>query len=559
MKRGLVAACLSVSTVAVGVATIPAHISMSAPASRYEDLVSLFNDWRAFQKPKLVDGVPNYTAAAMAAQHRELVAYRRRLDAIDRKDWPIGQQVDWHIVRAEMNGLDFDHRVLKPWANNPAFYVTVFPSQSDQPAREGPWACGAVELWSYTFPLSPKDAEQVAARIHAIPSLLEQAKPNLVGNGRDLWIFGTRTVRRQSADLERLAARLGDTATGLKSEVLRAKEATNAFAAWLDARAASKNGPSGVGIENYDWYLKNVHLVPYSWHDEVVLLERELGRAHTFLALEERRNQALPPQSVVASQEEHARRFNDAVTEYMAFLKDRDLLTIRDYMDRSLRARIGRFNPGPREFFTEVDYRDPEVMRTHGYHWFDLARMASDPHPSPIRRGPLLYNIFDTRTEGLATGWEEMMLQAGMFDVRPRSRELIYVLVAQRAARALGDLRMHANQWTLEQAAQFASANTPRGWLRLDGNTVRGEQHLYLQQPAYGTSYLIGKMQIETTLAAMRRRLGEAFTVRRFMDELEAAGLIPMSLVRWELTGEPPDDVARMLAKTSPIRFGWLL
>jgi len=96
-------------------------------------------------------------------------------------------------------------------------------------------------------------------------------------------------------------------------------------------------------------------------------------------------------------------------------------------------------------------------MRTHGYHWFDIARMANEPHASPIRRGPLLYNIFITRTEGHATGWEEMMLQAGMFDARPRSRELIYILLAQRAARALGDLRMHANEWTLEQAAQFAS------------------------------------------------------------------------------------------------------
>ena len=76
-----------------------------------------------------------------------------------------------------------------------------------------------------------------------------------------------------------------------------------------------------------------------------------------------------------------------------------------------------------------MDYRDPEVMRTHGYHWFDLARMEYMPHPSPIRNRPLLYNLFDTRTEGLATGWEEMMLQAGMFDARPRSRELIYVLL----------------------------------------------------------------------------------------------------------------------------------
>jgi uncharacterized protein (DUF885 family) len=130
-----------------------------------------------------------------------------------------------------------------------------------------------------------------------------------------------------------------------------------------------------------------------------------------------------------------------------------------------------------------------------------------------------------------------------MFDARPRSRELIYVLVAQRAARALGDLRMHANQSTLEQAAAFAAANTPRGWLRLDGALVRGEQHLYLQQPAYGTSYLVGKMQIEQLMSARRRQLGDAFTVRRFMDELDACGLIPMSMIAWELTGEAPDGL----------------
>ena len=135
------------------------------------------------------------------------------------------------------------------------------------------------------------------------------------------------------------------------------------------------------------------------------------------------------------------------------------------------------------------------------------------------------------------------MLQAGMFDTRPRSRELIYILVAQRAARAIGDLRMHANQFTLEQAAAFAAANTPRGWLRLDGALVRGEQHLYLQQPSYGTSYLVGKMQIEELMAVRRRQLGDGFTVRRFMDELDACGLIPMSLITWELTGEAPARV----------------
>ena len=545
---GLRTFCLiALAALTVG-CTAPGGSSVAGRSSRYEDLGSLFTEWRAFQKPKVVDGVPDYTASAMAAQQRDLAAYQNRLKAIDPSTWPVSQQVDWHLVRAEMNGLDFDHRVIRPWANNPAFYVTLFPSQSDQPAREAHFAYGAVELWAYGFPLTPQRAEQMDAGIRVIPKLLDQAKTNLVGTGKDLWTFGTTTVRRQSGDLDRLASRLGDAEASLKAHVQQAKEATDAFAVWLDAQAPGKKGPSGVGVENYDWYLKNVHLVPYTWQDEVILMERELGRSHMFLALEEQRNRALPAQVPITTDEEHTRRYTDAVTEYMAFLKDHDILTIRDYMEPALRARLGRLRPGPREFFTEVEMRDPEVMRTHGYHWFDLGRMANEPHSSAIRRGALLYNIFDSRTEGLATGWEEMMLQAGMLDARPRSRELVYILLAQRAARGLGDLRMHANQSTLEQAAQFASANTPRGWLGIDGTTVRGEQHLYLQQPSYGTSYLIGKMQIEVLLAARRRQLGEAFTFRRFMDEFEATGLIPVSLISWELTGELPEFIASATA-----------
>ena len=233
----------------------------------------------------------------------------------------------------------------------------------------------------------------------------------------------------------------------------------------------------------------------------------------------------------------------------MSFLKEREILTIKDYMDPALRARLGKFNPGPREFFGEVDYRDPEVMRTHGYHWFDLAQMENEPHTDPIRRGPLLYNIFNTRTEGHATGWEELMMQAGMFDARPRTRELIYILVAERAARALGELRMVSGEFTLEQAAEFTAHNTPRGWLSLKGNLVRSEQHLYLQQPGYGTSYLVGKKQIEMLLAASRMQLGDGFRMKRFMDSFNAAGLVPASLLRWELTGEMPNDVRRMLAE----------
>jgi hypothetical protein len=293
-------------------------------------------------------------------------------------------------------------------------------------------------------------------------------------------------------------------------------------------------------VENYNWYSQNVQLVPFTWQEEVTIMRRELARAHAALRLEEHRNRKLPQLEPIVSAEEYDRRLNEAVTEYMAFLREQEIVSIRDYMDAALRERIGRFSPAPdgrRMFFAEVNYRDPVVMRTHGYHWFDLARMKREPHASPIRRVPLLSNIFVSRAEGLATGVEEMMMHAGLFDKRPRARELIWVLLAQRAARALGGLHLHSNEWTIEQAVKFAAQWTPRGWLAEDSELVWFEQHLYLQQPMYGSSYITGKIQIEQLLAERSRQLGEAFTLKRFMDELNAAGVIPVSLIRWEMTG----------------------
>ena len=519
-----------------------------APSMKYDDLVTLFNEWRAFQPATLVDGVPDYRPPAMSAQRRELANFQRRLIAIDPSAWPIAQQVDHHIVRAEMNGLEFDHRVLQPWANDPAYYVTFFGDESDQPAREGNFARGGVEAWSYKLPLDAAATAEIQTRVHAIPALLDQAKTNLVGNGRDLWVRAVGLLRAQSTDLAEFAGKLGgDTASGLGADLTKAKASTDSFATWVESEAAKKTGPSGIGKDNYNWYLKHVELLPYTWDEVMTLMQRELARARASLVLEEQHNATIAPAMPAADAATYDRQFQDRVTEYMKFLKDHDVLTVRDYMDGALRARGGRFTPSPREFFTEVDHYDPMVMRTHGYHWFDKARMIADPHPSPIRKGPLLYNIFITRTEGHATGWEEMMLHAGMFDARPRSRELIWVLLAQRAARAQGDLRMHARLATLEEAAAFTSANTPRGWLRLDGNLVRGEQHLYLRQPAYGISYVVGKIQIEQLLADRKRQLGDRFKLREFMDEFDNAGLIPISLIRWQLTGEMSPDLKPVL------------
>ena len=167
--------------------------------------------------------------------------------------------------------------------------------------------------------------------------------------------------------------------------------------------------------------------------------------------------------------------------------------------------------------------------------------MRDEPHASPIRRGPLLYNIFDSRNEGTATGVEEMFMHAGLYDDNPHVREIVWIMLAQRAARGLGSLYAHANQMTMAEAGAVHVDWTPRGWMATEPELLIFEQHLYLRQPGYGTSYITGKYLLERLLAQRSKQVeasGKKFVLSDFFAELNAAGSIPISLVHWQLTGE---------------------
>lgn len=527
-----------------------AAVAKAPPAgARYDDLVALFSDWRGFQKPVMSQGVPDYSAKAMAAQHRELARYRQRLAAIDPHGWPIPQQVDYELVRAEMNGLDFDHRVKRPWSRSPSFYVMFYPSRSDQPLREGAHVEGSIELWTF-MPLAGDRIDALAARLRAIPPLLDQARLNLTENCHDLWLLGIREMKQQSRELDAFATTVATSAPALVPDVQRAREATDRFVTWLEAELPKKTGPSGIGADNYTWYLNHVQLVPSTWADELAMLKTELARADAAIALEEIHDRDLPPFSPARNEQEYRQRFDAAVTEYMAGLRRRDLLTIRDYMEPALRQR-GHFTPLDRfEFFNQVNARDPIIMLAHDFHWWDLAQFEQQPPASPIRRQTLLYSIFDTRTEGFASAMEEILLEAGLFESHPRVRELVYAIVAERCAVALGDLLMASNELTIEQAVKLAAERTPHGWLSEQSRNVWGAdgEGLYLTQPTYGTSYTVGKIEILALLGEWSRQQGDAFTMKRFIDTFTGAGMIPVSLIRWEMTGRD-DEIRRMAAQ----------
>ena len=268
----------------------------------YDDLLTLFVDWREFESPPLLDGAPDYTPAQFAAREEDFLALRARLESFEIDRWPIPRQVDWHLVRAEMNGYDFNQRILQPWARDPAFYNTIWTYRSDVPGHEGPTHHALVEVWTYNFPLSETEQRRLISELQVIPALMKQARKNLTGNARDLWVTGIRDMRQQRAGLDEIQKMVGESASDELLEVIAAsKTATDELIVWLEAEADSKTGPSGIGKENYTWWQQNVHLVPLTWDDEVRLLEHELARAWSSLKLEEQRNRDLPAMVAASS------------------------------------------------------------------------------------------------------------------------------------------------------------------------------------------------------------------------------------------------------------------
>jgi len=485
------------------------------------------------------EGVPDYSVAAMKHQQGELTNWQQQLNAFDTTGWPVKNQIDYYLIWAEMNGLDFDHRVLQPWVRDPAFYVWFYPSPSDVPKREGPNIFGAIELSNYKQPLSNGDAKEIAMRLQKAKAVFEQAKINLKSNARDLWILGTRSIREQSSDLSTFAKSVSADFPELTAAAQDAGNASNQFASWLDEQVPFKTAASGIGKENYTWYIRNVHLVPYTWESERTLLERELARSHSALRFAEHRNRKLPKLNKAANEREYKKLLTTGVDEYMEFLEKENFLAVKPYMKPAMMAQIRDFVPSDvlRGFFDEIDYRDPMPMRAHHYHWIEKAREILEPNPSVIRRTPLLYNIFDGRAERMATAMEELVMNAGLLKDRPRATELVYIMLAERAARGLGGLYQHGLEMDFKEATEHADKWVPWGLLPADGGTIQHEEHFYLQQPGYGSSYIVGKADIDKLIAEYARQREGKFSLKEFMDEFNRVGIIPVSLIYWQMTG----------------------
>ena len=515
----------------------------------YASLVSLFREFREIQQDSSdssrgytksgwmlssAAGVPDFSTAAMAEKFRELRVFQKRLNEIDARGWTVAEQVDYHLVRAEMNGYEFQHRVLSPWSRDPGFYIDViskFAQVSEMPLQET--AVAALQ-----------------SRIRTVPRILEKAQENLDDLSiiaADLATLSLLSLADSKTLYESLAHGLAANHPELVTDVESALTAIDVYADWIEANKPKMTARAGVGKENYNWLLKNVYLFPYTWDDVRTIVELEDNRVIAFRTLEENRSRDIPALRPVQSQAEYKAGIEEAVDHTLNFLRNEEIFTMQDFLvsDGYFNSRlIGKgYNldepwPEKHDYFFNFSHREAVMENTHEMvgHYFDQLRAERDERP--IRGGRRPYKISTARDEGHAFALEELLMHAGYLDGRnPHGRKIAYEQAAFRTVRALSDIYMHSGDWNLAEATSFCINNAPHGellegshhlWFELD-TTLRGVGHHMLM--------VIGKVQFMKLMRDRANQLGDDFILKVFMDDVYASGQIPWSLIRWEITG----------------------
>ena len=445
---------------------------MPEGSGSYDDLVSLFQEFLAWQDPERASGDrpnrdiagaaadvhPDFGAEAVAGRVAQMDAYQERLDDMAVVDWPLAQQVDYLAVRSRFDQHEFTLKVSRPWSRDPGFYV-------DQMLR----------LTFADLPLADDEARDLRVQLKAVSLLVEQAMNNLTevaADYADLAIFNLVNadgvghgfpyrsppppgVIGWYADL---AGRAEEQQPELLEDIAAAKQSVESLYAWLMENRDGMTGLGGVGEDNFNWYLKHVKLMPYDTDQIVTLGLRELDRLWTVLALEQHRNRHLPKIELPGSGEEYAARLAETDKRVREFLVEQEVITIPDYVQELDTNVPWIVRPGGPNFWEHVQYRNPTPDHLHAVipgHRFDGLVERNNTHPI---RGKITSGA---RTEGWGVYLEEGMMNAGIVDDLPRVRELIYIFGIFRAARVPADVWLQTNEMTVNGAVDWWRERTP--------------------------------------------------------------------------------------------------
>ncbi len=527
-------------------------------ADSLDKLADDFWAWRAKYAPFTGDdvnrmerpgGVRDWSKAAIDNRRKDLAKFEARWKKIDANGWPIPKQVDYRLIGSALSRVRWELDINPRWKRDPNFYIeqTLTP---------------VVEAFTVPGPYDAARSREILTRIENIPSILREGVANLdkpPAPFASVAIQGLENIRPR---LHQMAAALLKSTTlkeqELNSATDRAADALERFRKKLQEILPSLPIETALGRDAYVFFLKNVALLPYSPEQLLAMGRQEWDRTVTFEAFEAQRNREVPPLKLPLNTDAWIKDAAGRELSIREFLEKHGILTVPDWVQHYTLRPMPEYLRALQGFGETDDFTSPSRLKENciryvtepsgklGYFW---RATAEDPRPITVHEGipghyfqlclswkhedPIRRHYYDSgANEGIGFYAEEMMLQAGLFDDSPHTREIIYNFMRLRALRVEVDVKLALGEFTLEQAAKYLQEKVP-----MDASTARQEAIAFSTGPGQAITYQIGKLQIMKFLAEARLQQGEKFNLRAYHDFVWKNGNVPIALQQWEYLG----------------------
>jgi hypothetical protein len=490
--------------------------------------------------------------AAVRARRHRVDSLLTLVKAMKAGTWSRDDRIDWLLFRSELEGAAFFARVTTPEESNPQIYV-------------GEIAGGIFSLLQKEYAPARVRALAATRRLEAVPALLATARANLVHpvslfarlaidaarGGDDLYLGSLMTIADSlTPDEHARLVRARDTAI----------RELHGFADWLEQRRAGMPAWKPMGQANYNYLLHQVLLLPLDATQVAMLGEAELARYRGLEAMLPDPSLASPDPArsarIPKDQAEFLAAYEAREGEILAFLRDRHLVTIPDYIG-AFRIRqlpdafkptspggfmnppglydrdptgfyfIPTYNPTSGNFYIRAAIEDPRPILGHeGIPGHFLQISIANHLTDEIRR----QHGDNTFVEGWALYGEEMMLRQGLYPDSSAGYAQVLRLSRYRAARIGVDVNLQTGRWTFEQAVRyFMEAGG------LDREAAEGEAAGAASSPSQKIGYMVGKWQIMRLLGRYRDRQRSDFRLGAFHDQLISYGSLPVAVIEWQM------------------------
>jgi uncharacterized protein (DUF885 family) len=548
------------------------------PSGSIEALANDFWQWRARYQPFSRDDIPrierpaedlasprDWSARSIAKQKVALEDFEKRWKGIDPTGWSVARQVDYRLMGSALARVRWELDINPRWERDPSFYLDQTLTALLEALVEPP-------------PFDASRSRLIVERMREIPKILEDGKANLhpvrpfaalaVGDLQRIGPELERVEREVSPMLHGDAGASEDPAANFHAATEKAILALESYRIWLQTQLGTMPDNAAVGRANYEFFLHNVAVLPYSPEQLLAISRQEWDRSVAFEQYEKQRNEGLAELKPAASLQEEivtAKRDELAIRK---FLEEKDILTVPAGVQHYTLRPMPGYLEALADFGELDDFTGPSRLKDDGVRWvsppspelgyFWLAT-AKDPRPDMVHEGvpghyfqmclswshpdPIRRHYYDSgANEGIGFYAEEMMLQAGLFDDSPRTREIIYNFMRLRALRVEVDVKLALGQFTVGEGADYLAQHVP-----MDKKSAEAEAALFATDPGQAISYEIGKSQILHFLADARLAQGDKFSLRVFHDYLWKNGNVPIALLHWEYLGG--DDYLRAVDK----------